>query len=43
MEDLVRDFDGDFGRAIQHVARMYPKDLELGYTVIAEMRGKRQA
>lgn len=40
---LVRDFDEDYGRAIQHIARMYPKSLELGYEVIAELRGRRQS
>ncbi len=41
MEVLVNSFEGDFGLAIQHIARNYPRDLELGYTVIAEIRGRR--
>lgn len=41
MVQLVGGFDGDLGLAVQHVARKYPKSLELCYEVVAEIRGRR--
>lgn len=41
MVQLVNGFEGDLGLAVQHVARKYPRDLELCYEVVAEIRGKR--